>query len=177
MDDLENTVFDGTSGNFIKGSGRRDYGPSATDPTTPTPGAGDKYYNTAINHEMMYDASRGKWLSVATLMDGGGRNGTTNAGGFYRRWNGMIMSASLGPHVAKGTIVRIGYSTAAAVAHTYEVLVNGSVVSSLASGGAASAFNNSLNDDFNAGIMSSRNASTSASTTDFQSTIYYKLRV
>ena len=158
-------------------TGVRHYGASATDPVSPSPQAGDKYYNTAINHEMCYDGSRSKWLSVATLIDGGGRNGTTAAGVYYKRWNGMAMAATVGPHVAKGTIVRIGYGTSVAVTHTYEVLLNGSVIASLASGGAASAYDDTVNADFDAGIMSSRSASGSATTTNLQSTIYYKLRV
>lgn len=174
--DMEMVRFNGTGGKTLEGVGIRHYGASATDPVSPTPQAGDKYYNTAINHEMCYDASRGKWLSVATLIDGAGRSGTTSQNGYYRRWNGMTLSATLGPHVAKGTIIRIGYSTSNAVNHTYQVIVGGVVVASLPSGGAASAFDDNVNADFNAGIMSSRNASGSSSTSNFQSTIYYKLR-
>jgi len=174
--DKEIAIFDGTDGRTLTGSGRRDYGASASDPSSPTPQAGDRYYNTVINHEMCYDGTRSKWLSVTTFMDGAGRNGTTTASTFYRRWNGMILASTLGPHVPKGTIVRIGYSTSTAATHTYEVLVNGSVVASLASGGAASAFDDSVDADFNAGVMSSRNASGGSTTSNFQSAIYYKLR-
>lgn len=169
--------FNGTTGKIIEGVGVRHYGASATDPPTPTPQDGDQYYNTAINHEMRYDGSRSKWLSVATLFDGCGRNGNTAVGIFYRRFNGMIMAANQGPNVQKGTIIRIGYSTNIAATHTLEVLVNGAVVSSLASGGAATAFSNTLNDDFSDGIMSMRNAAGGNTTNDMQATIYYKLRV
>ena len=175
--DKEIAVFDGTTGKIVQGAGVRHYGASATDPVSPTPQAGDKYYNTAINHEMCYDATRSKWLSVATLMDGAGRNGTTTADTYYRRWNGMVMSATTGPYIPNnGTIVAVGYTTSAAVTHTYEILVSGAVVTSLPSGGAASAFSNTVDNDFNAGNMSSRNAAGSATTSNFQSTIYYKLR-
>lgn len=175
--DMEVARFNGTGGKTLEGAGVRDYGASATDPTVPTPQAGDKYYNTAINHDMRYDASRGKWLSVATFFDGAGRNGTTAADVYYKRFNGMSLAAAQGPHIPKGTIIRIGYSTSVAVTHTYEVLVGGSVVASLASGGAASAFDDTVNANFNAGILSSRNATGSATTTNLQSVIYYKLRV
>jgi hypothetical protein len=174
--DLEVARFNGTNGISLEGAGVRDYGASATDPTSPTPQAGDKYYNTTINHEMRYDGSRSKWLSVATLSDGAGRNGSTVSGAFYRRFNGMNLAASRGPHVQKGTIVRIGYSTATAVNHTLEVLVNGVVISSLNSGGGASASDETLNDDFDAGILSIRNASGFSSTNDLQCVVYYKLR-
>ena len=156
--------------------GTTHYGASNKDPIIENPQAGDKYYNTTINHELCYDATRSKWLSVAVLMDGAGRNGTTTAGTYYRRWNGMRLAASQGPHVAKGTIVRIGYSTSLAVSHTYQVMVDGDVVAELASGGAASAYDDTVNADFDAGIMSSRSKTGSATTSNFQSTIYYKLR-
>lgn len=174
--DKEIVVFNGTDGNTIAGCGIRHYGASAIDPTTPTPNAGDKYYNTAINHEMCYDGTRNKWLSVTTLFDGCGRNGTTPGNTFYKRFNGMGLDVSQGPYVPKGTIIRIGYSTAAAVTHTFEVLVNGTVISTLASGGAASAVDDTLNDDFDAGIMSMRNASGSDTNSNLQATIFYKLR-
>jgi hypothetical protein len=175
--DLEHVVFDGTSGKIVKGSGRRDYGALSLDPSSPTPSAGDKYYNTVINHEMCYDAVRGKWLSVTTLMDGAGINGTTSAGQFFRRWNGMTMSNNLGPFVQKGTIVRIGYTMQTTVNITYEVLINGVVVAELPSGGSASASDDTLNADFEEGTMSSRNKVGSSGAVRLQSTIYYKLRV
>jgi len=174
--DLELVRFNGTSGKSIEGVGVRHYGISATDPITPTPGEGDLYYNNNINHLMSYDASRGKWLSVATLMDGSGRNGNTGAGTFYRRWNGMLLSNNRGPYIAKGTIIRIGYASSNAVNHTFEVLLDGVVVAELSSGGAASTFSDTFNVDFDAGILSSRNKAGGSTTSNFQSVIYYKLR-
>jgi hypothetical protein len=174
--DLEICRFNGTNGSSIEGAGVRHYDNSATNPTVPAPNDGDLYYNTAINHYMYYDGSRGKWLSIATLTDGFGRNGSTAVNVFYRRFNGMQTSLTLGPFVQKGTIVGMGFTTSSTVNHTFELLVNGAVVSSLASVGTASASNFSLNDDFNAGTMSGRNGSGSGTTTFFQVVVYYKLR-
>jgi len=174
--DKEVVVFDGTGGESIAGSGRRDYGPSASDPASPTPQAGDRYYNTTINHEMYYDGVRGKWLSLATLMDGAGINGRTRDGDFFRRWNGMPMSATRGPYVQKGTIVRIGYTMSSAENIIYDVLVNGSVVASLPSNGAASASDDTFNADFEEGTMASRNRAGGDDAWYLQSVIYYKLR-
>lgn len=175
--DKEIVVFNGTGGDTIAGAGIRHYGTSATDPSSPTPQAGDKYFNTVLNQEMFYDGSRSKWLSVAMFFEGSGLNGTTNAGVFYRRFNGMTLSATAGPYVPKGTIVSIGFGTTNAVAHTYEILVGGVVVAELASGGAAEAYSNTINADFNGGKMSSRNKTGSAATTYFQGNIGYRLRV
>jgi len=124
---------------------------------------------------MAYDGVRGKWLSVAIFTEGAGKNGQTKVGSFYTRFNGMSLTKTLGVVVPKGTIIYIGYSTASAVNHTYEVLVSGNSISTLNSGGAASASDDTFNDDFDAGNMSSRNLSGST-TTHFQSVIYYKLR-
>jgi hypothetical protein len=168
--------FNGTSGKLIEDVGIRHYGALAADPSSPTPAAGDKYYNTVINHEMCYDGSRNKWLSVAILFDGFGVSGSTTGNTFFRRFNGMPTSTSRGPFVQKGTIIRIGYTNSTTVTMTYEVLVGGFVVVELASGGAASISDDTLNADFNEGTMSSRNKTGSSTASAFQSTIYYKLR-
>jgi hypothetical protein len=174
--DMETVRFNGSDGQTLEGTGIRHYGKSTVDPTAPTPQDGDKYYNTVINHEMYYDGHRNKWLSIATLWDGCGVNGNTSSGSFYKRWNGMVLSATTGPHIAKGTIVRIGYTTSVARSHTLEVLVNGIVVAELASGGAASAFDDNVNADFDAGNISMRNKAGGDTASNLQSTVYYKLR-
>ena len=153
----------------------RHYGPSATDPTSPLPTAGDEYYNTVINEKMVFDGSRGKWLSVTSLFDGCGFNGNMGANTFYRRFNGLTLTATTGALVQKGTICRIGYTTNGAVNHTLEVLVDGIVVASLSSGGSARA-SGTFNADFLEGNMSFRNAGGSGTTSNLQCTVYYKLR-
>lgn len=153
----------------------RHYGALASDPISPPPNAGDMYYNTTINHEMRYDASRGKWLSVAVFFEGCGRNGGNGSGTFYRRFNGMVTSATTGSIVATGTIISIGYTTDNATAHTLEVLVSGAVVATLASGGSNQAYEDTFNVDFSQGNMSYRNAGPN-STTNLQATVIYKVR-
>lgn len=175
--DLEIAVFDGVGGNVVKGAGVRHYGTSSTDPTTPTPQAGDLYYNSDINYLMKYDAYRTKWLSVATLCEGCGVTGTTIGGTFYNKYDGMTMSATRGSYIAKGTIVRVGYTNKQALTHTFQVLVNGVIIVSVPSGGAVSISNDTLNEDFEEGIMSMKNAPGSGKTSAFQAVVYYKLRV
>ena len=48
------------------GVGGEKYPPSATDPTSPAPVAGDRYFNTALSMSMFYDGGRSKWLSEET---------------------------------------------------------------------------------------------------------------
>lgn len=168
--------FNGTTGKLIESVGVRHYGASATDPTSPTPSAGDEYYNTAINEKMVYDGSRSKWLSITGYMDGCGVNGSVAANVYYRRWNGMTLASGLGAMIPKGTIVKIGYTTSNAVSHTLEVLVGGIVVAELESGGAASAISNTVDADFDEGNISFRNKAGSATATNLQASVFFKLR-
>lgn len=169
-------TFSGVGGLTIQGAGVRHYGALATDPVSPTPQAGDEYYNTAINHKMCYDGLRNKWLSITGFMDGCGFNGNVNANSFYRRWNGMTLSPTLGAVIPKGTIIWIGYTNNNTVTHTLEVLVNGVVVAELNSGGFASASSDTINADFNTGNISFRNKAGSSTTNNLQSAVYFKLR-
>lgn len=152
------------------------YGPSAIDPVV-TPSAGDKYFNTILNEEMFYDASRSKWLSIAVRSEGSGINGTANSGSFYRRFNGMTLSANLGPYVQKGTITYIGFSNANAGNHTYEIMINGNPVAELFSNGNSAASDSTLNADFDGGVLSSRNKAGSSTTSNLQGRIEYRLRI
>jgi hypothetical protein len=177
LDNGEQTVLDSLITNHIPVivNSNSHYGALNSDPIISNPMAGDKYYNTTINHEMCFDASRNKWLSVAILVDGAGRNGSTKGGTFYRRLSGMKMSATLGPYVQKGTIIRIGYATSKAVSHTYQVLVNGVVKAELPSNGSACA-SGDFDVDFDEGVLSSKNKAGSSTTSNLQSVIYYKIR-
>lgn len=168
--------FNGTTGKLLESVGIRHYGASATDPTSPTPSAGDEYYNTTINEKMVYDGSRSKWLSITGYMDGCGINGSVAAGVYYRRWNGMTLASTLGPMIPKGTIVKIGYTTSNAVPHTLEVLVGGVVIAELFSNGSTSAISTSINADFDEGNISFRNKAGSDTATNLQASVCYKLR-
>lgn len=54
-------VWSGTDGATLADSGIRDYGSSSTDPTSPTPTDGDKYWNTSTNQKMVYDGGLSMW--------------------------------------------------------------------------------------------------------------------
>lgn len=180
LDDVE--VGSAASGNYLVYDGAnwnpsavKEYPPSDGNPAGATPSAGDKYYDTGINHEMRYDGVRGKWLSVATFFEGAGRNGTTSAGGFYRRFNGMIETTILGGPVQQGTIVYIGQTRSDTDVATLGILVNGSLVATQAST-AVIVQNSNVNVDFASGIMSLRNEAGSNTTSSLQASIQYKLR-
>lgn len=158
--------------------GIKHYPSGAIDPAVPAPGAGDVYFNTAINEFMVYDAGRAKWLSAATGTVAAGRNGVTAGNVFYRGSDGMVLDATTrGIPVPKGTLVEIGWSRTDAGASTLEVLVGGVVVGSLANAGPGGAISTVVNGDFAAGNMSFRNAFGSALTSNVQIKVVYKKRV
>jgi hypothetical protein len=157
--------------------GTRIYAKSATDPSSPTPADGDLYYNTAINEWMEYDGSRSKWLSIATYTFLAGRSGNTAAGSFYRGQDGLTFATNVGYEVPKGTIVGLSWARTDADAATLEVLVGGSVISTLASAAAGGTASWTKNDDFSAGLMQFRNQAGGNVTTDVQAVCVMRRRV
>jgi parallel beta-helix repeat protein len=151
------------------------YGSSATDPAGSF-NSGDEYFNTVLGQKMFYDGTRSKWLSVSLCFEGMGKRGNTPQNTFYDRFDGMALGTTTGPYIPKGTIVAISYGTDNAVSHTCEVLIDGSVVASLASGGATTAHDNTINADYNGGKYAARNGNGGSTTNDFQGTICYRLR-
>lgn len=126
-------IWDGTGGATLADSGLRNYGASATDPTTPAPADGDTYYNTAMNMHFDYDGSRSKWLSRETCEIAFNRSGNTGAGAYYRMGN-RAMAANRGRTAEwDGTIVSISYTRNDVDAATFEVAAGGVGIATLAS--------------------------------------------
>jgi len=153
-------TFDGTTGKLVQDVGLRNYGASATDPTTPTPSDGDMYYNTVLKMEMQYDGSRSKFLSKDSVQIGFGRFGNVGAGAFYRGVDRRAFTATIGRLAEfNGTVVSLAYTRADVDAATFEVTADGTAISTLASS-AVSGKDITLNDDFNANqILGARNQS------------------
>jgi len=145
---------------------RTDFGASASDPAG-SPVDGDIYYNTALDKEMRYDATRAKWLSVAEAAYQFGRNGDTPSGSFYRGINGLAFSATRGltmPH--DGTIVALGYHRDDSDAATFAIRNNttASVVVTVAST-ANKGVDSSLNANFSAQDVLAPGNNTGSNTT------------
>jgi len=158
-------------------NGIRCYGVSATDPTTPPPTGGDKYYNSVLNEEMRYDGSRAKWLSVSLLTFLGGRNGNTADGSFYRATNNMAMNGvDRGYRISKGTITFASMTRSDVDDAVLEILVSGSVVAILSSSTFASA-DETLDGDFEAGVMAFRNKAGLNATANVQIVVTIKKRI
>jgi len=106
--DLGVAVFDGTTGKVIKDSGLRHYGASATDPSSPSPAAGDRYFNTALGMEMTYDAGRSKWLSTEAWVAPFVNNGRVN--NQYMKIGNLRLASDRGYLVTRNaTITEIAY--------------------------------------------------------------------
>ncbi len=154
------------------------YAPSATNPVAPAPTDGDRYYNTALDQYMYYDAGRTKWLSVDSMTILFGRNGTVAAGAYYRGINGATLSATIGwPAFYNGTIVALGYTRSDTDAATFDVLEGGVSRATLASA-AVSGISNALDGDFSAGgVLSVINQAGGNATDDVQGWLRIKWRV
>jgi len=70
---------------------------------------GETYYNTVLHEEMFYDASRSKWLSIATLTIGFGRNGTTSAGAMLKTAGNVRMVKDIRGLLTKGKLTLVDW--------------------------------------------------------------------
>jgi len=153
------------------------YPPSAANPVTPAPVAGDLYYNTTIHELMFYDAGRGKWLANDTETIYAGRNGNTLDGNFFRGIDGLLLNAAnVGIPVLKGTLVSLALSRGNAGAAVLEVLNNGTVVATLANSVAGATRSDTMNANVSGGLISFRNQVGGSTMTDVQIIAIFKKR-
>ena len=159
------------------GIGKR-YPAAATDPVSPSPADGDRYYNTSLRMEMFYDGSRTKWLSVEVGEIEFGRAGNTAAASFYRGMDSIVMSSTTGRHAEyNGTVVSLAYTRSDSDAATFEVTANGTNVATLASS-AVSGRSLTLDGNFNQGdILAVRNQSGGNTTSDVSGKVRVRWRV
>lgn len=151
-------VWDGTGGTAVLDSGVRNYGVSATDPTSPTPADGDFYINSVLDMGMIYDATRAKWLSIETVEIPFNRNGNTGGGAYYRMGQ-RAMSATLGRTAEwNGTVVSISYTRSDTDSATFEVLADGTTSLATLASTAGSGSTVTANGDFSQGdVLSVKN--------------------
>lgn len=179
--------FDGTTGKIIQNSsatiddngriqGTFIHPPGTSDPSSPTPIDGDRYYNTSLQMWMTYDDSRDKWLSDAMAIFQFGRNGSTPSGGYYRGVNGLTLSATIGYVVPwNGTVIAAGYSRSDTDSADFELTDDGTTIATGAST-AVSGYSNSLDANFAQGsVLAARNGGPNA-TTDVQGWFLVKWR-
>ena len=131
-------------------NGIQHYTSSATDPTTPTPSDGDRYYNTALDMEMRYDNTRSKWLSVESSVMEFGRDGNTGGGSYYRGPGNRAYASDKGRTAEfDGTVVSVSYTRNDTDSATFEVTADGTGIATLASS-AGTGKDVTLNGDFTA---------------------------
>jgi len=103
--------------------------------------------------EMRYDDTRSKWLSAETAEIPFNRQGNTGAGAYYRMGE-RAMGANRGRRAEwNGTVVSLTYTQQNATTTTFEVTSNGSGVATLATGGATSGADVTLDGDFSSGTI------------------------
>lgn len=157
-------------------NGVRIYPPQDTDPTTPTPTAGDQYYNTAINAPMEYDGERNKWLGAEIIVAIGGASGNTAAGSYFRGIDGIAFSDYIGFPVRKGTLIDVHFSMSTNSTSSLEVLVDSTIIATIPVTTAGVTINLALNADFEQGLMKFRNISSGNTVTNVQISANYKRR-
>jgi hypothetical protein len=160
------------------GGPRTDYGVSATDPTVPPPSNGDLYYNSVLDMEMRYDATRGKWLSIEADIVPFGRDGPTGVGQYYRAVNNRIMSATIGWYGQfNGTVVSLAYTRSNFNAATFEVMRSGVAVHTVPSA-IIKGRDPTINADFVAGdVLAVRNQNPGSMTMDVVGWMRVKWRI
>jgi hypothetical protein len=133
-------------------NGPKHYANSATDPTSPTPAEGDRYYNTTLEMDMRYDGTRSKWLSVETCILTGSDQGALASGAYFQV--GTLRMSSTRGYTAMydGTVVALGYPRTDTDAASFAVTAAGSTISSVAST-ATSGQATGLDGDFTQGAV------------------------
>jgi hypothetical protein len=128
--------------------GRYDHGTSSTNPASPTPVEGDKYYNTVIEAEMRYDGSRSKWLSIESSVFNFGKTGNNAVGAYFKGHDGVAMSATSGfPGFHSGTIVAVGYTRSDSDAAVFQITADGTEIAFISSS-AVEGVDTALDADF-----------------------------
>lgn len=156
------------------------YGKSSANPTARGGGFqdGDTYFNTSLKMEMIYDASRSKWLSTNTTTFYFGRNGNTPAATYYRgSSDGLVMSSTSGFRANhNGTIVELGYTRSDSDSATFDVVEGGVSRATLAST-ATSGGSTSLDGNFSSGgILAVLNQSGGNVTSDVSGYVVIRFR-
>ncbi len=145
-DEIDIIISGSGENNVINGT--RFYTSSNSDPLSPSPNAGDRYYNNFVNMEMIYDDSRGKWLSNECIKYYFGRNGTTAPGSFYKDFNGITFTSERGYLMPfSGTIISLTFNSENVLSSIMEILSNGIILTAISSSSNTGSFNN-LNIDF-----------------------------
>jgi hypothetical protein len=155
----------------------KEYAALAADPSSPAPANGDRYFNTPLREDMVYDNARAKWLSVSDLTVISGASGDTSAGSYYRGVDGLSYGTNRGHPVPKGTLVGIGLCKTDSNTTPLEVLVDTTVIATLTVTAAGLTVDWTVNADFSQGQMKFRNKSSGGATsTNVQITAIIKRR-
>ena len=186
-------VFNGTTGKLIKATtayidsagnlnnleGKindiRHYNKSATNPTSPAPADGDRYYNTTLHTEYRYDGLRSKWLSIETSVINFGGIGLVPAGSYFNGIGGPMGSTAGHPAFHNGTLVEFAATRSNSDAISFEVTADGVAIAEITSNAILTRVQ--LNASFNIGsVLAVRNKLGGSSPSDVNGWIKIKWR-
>jgi hypothetical protein len=137
---------------IVQVNGPKHYASSASDPTSPAPAEGDRYYNTTLEMEMRYDGSRSKWLSVETTTLTFADSGNLPSGSYMDM--GVLRTSAARGYKApfNGTVVSLSYTRDDSDAASFAVTSSGTTIASVATS-ATSGRDNTLNANFNQDVI------------------------
>ena len=132
------------------------------------------WYRTDDDHLYRYDSGRSKWLGELDW-DGGGRSGTQAANSYFRRFNGMPMSATLGTWIPYDVVITgITWVKGDANTGTIEVRRNGVLVVGKAVAAVTGGSDLTLNTNFTGGGVMSLYWNSANATSNVQIKVYYR---
>ena len=132
------------------------YGKASSDPSDPTPVDGDGYFNTTLKQRMVYDGTRSKWLTE-NIYEVSFAAGAALAAAAYLDFHGQTMNGTNGGIPAvKGTLVSLALTRSDSDAATIEVTRNGTAIAELATSAAGITRDDTLDVDFDAGLLAAR---------------------
>jgi hypothetical protein len=173
-------LAESTASNGVLINGNRHYADSATDPSSPTPLEGDRYYNTTLEMEMRYDGLRSKWLSVNEAWLHFGRAGNTADGAFFDGAGGIQFTSDRGfPASFNGTVVAISFTRDDTDSATIEITRGGTLITG-ATYTSTSLYNApvDIDADFASGAaLGVRNQSTGSTVTNLMGWVRIKWRI
>lgn len=184
--------FDGTTGKIIQQAtsnpptmddngriqGTYTYAPSSTDPSSsPTPAAGDRYFNTSLGEWMFYDGSRSKWLSQSLITLQAGRNGLVPSPGQLQGIGSMNSGPGRGLAVPKSTLVYVGIHRSDSDASELQLGNNDSSLHTVTISAAQFTEETDTNIDFAAGSVQFRISPSQNEVENIQVTMLFRRRV
>ena len=131
--------------------GAYDYGQSATNPASPTPTNGSRYFNTTVNRPAVYNSTLGKWVGMAPTPYPFGHSGSGLGTSTRLRCVGLASDADAAyEQPFDQVLIGYGYARSDSDSSEFEVMVNASTIKSTIATAATRGSSMALNVDIDA---------------------------